>query len=118
MTSRSAAVLAAAILLTILLVVPVAGEAAETGEATVRGAMTLLSGAVSGDGATLARRDHFGPAGAAAGRADSTCSPLRVLLCPLRGRHGGGWGPFPEAVKGKALRKRPALGAWAIPCAG
>ena len=67
MTSRSAAVLAASILLTILLVVPVAGEAAETGEATVRGAMTLLSGAVSGDGATLARRDNFGPAGAAAG---------------------------------------------------
>ena len=67
MTSRSAAVLAASTLLTILLVVPVGGEAAETGEATVRGAMTLLSGAVSGDGATLTRRDHFGPAGAAAG---------------------------------------------------
>ena len=43
------------------------------------------------------------------------CGPVHL---PLRGRHGGGWEPFPEAVKGEALRKRPTLGAWTIPCAG
>lgn len=67
MKSGYAAIFTASILLALLPVVPVAGEAEETGEATIPGVMTLLSGSVSGDGATLARRDHFGPAGAAAG---------------------------------------------------
>ena len=58
---------AATALLAALLAVPVAGEAAGTGEATVRGAMTLVAGAVSGDPATLARRDQFGTGGPADG---------------------------------------------------
>ncbi len=61
MMGRCAACLAAAILSLSLLVVPAGGEAAGVGEAATPGAMTLVAGAVSGDPATLVRRDRFGP---------------------------------------------------------
>jgi len=68
MTRRGAANFGVAAVLVVLLAVPVGGEAVGTGEATVRGAMTLVAGAVSGDPATLVRRDHFGLGGSTGGR--------------------------------------------------
>ncbi len=59
MVNRVAALLAISVLASVL-VAPDAGSTEETGRATAPRKMILLSGAVTGDRATLGQRDHFG----------------------------------------------------------